>query len=357
MLIGGLEGLAHEFAYVNEPRRTLPDFKYLVKGARSDDDNDFEWMHVYFMDKENTLKLPYGEVVKIWKANINSGFWAANKRARELMNKGMEPPQTGSPKNNQYSWYNLSGQFCVEAYGMISPGMPQSAGDIGLHYAHITVHGEPLQATQYWTALISLVAVDDRPLNELLTVALAATDPKSAMAEVVKDAVKAHADHGVDWRAARQAVHQKWKRERGWNGNSTPLNGGLVVLALLYGDGDFHKTLQYAMALGEDADCNAATAGAVIGAKVGFEKIASLPKFAMPDTYENRSRPQLPKTSKVSEQAETLMRLAEKVIIDGGGSKITIDGKPGFRIVLQEPKLLEPLPADALTPATTQEDK
>ena len=39
----------------------------------------------------------------------------------------------------------------------------------------------------------------------------------------------------------------------------------MVCLALLYGKGDFYRTLQYAMALGYDADCNAATAGAIVG--------------------------------------------------------------------------------------------
>ncbi len=85
MLIGGLEGLPHEFKYKEQPRDTLPDVTFLEKGARSDDDNDFEWPHLFFMDKEGTLKLPYPRIVEIWKANMNSGIWVANKKARELM--------------------------------------------------------------------------------------------------------------------------------------------------------------------------------------------------------------------------------------------------------------------------------
>ena len=44
----------------------------------------------------------------------------------------------------------------------------------------------------------------------------------------------------------------------------------MVLLALLYGNGDFYKTGQYAMALGYDADCNAATACTVVGAADRF---------------------------------------------------------------------------------------
>ena len=96
MLIGGLEGLPHEFKHNEQPSAALPEFTFLEQGARSDDDNDFEWTHLWYMDKEGVLKLPYPRLVEIWKANMNQGIWVANKRARELMDQGVVPPATGS---------------------------------------------------------------------------------------------------------------------------------------------------------------------------------------------------------------------------------------------------------------------
>jgi hypothetical protein len=58
MLIGGIEGLAHEFKYIAEPRASLPDYPLLPDGARTDDDNDFEWTHLWFMDREGAMKIP-----------------------------------------------------------------------------------------------------------------------------------------------------------------------------------------------------------------------------------------------------------------------------------------------------------
>ncbi len=345
MLIGGIEGLPHEWKYKDQPRATLPEFTFLEKGARSDDDNDFEWTHLYFMDKENAVKLPYQRLVEIWKANMNSGIWVANKKARELMDQGVVPPETGSVARNPHAWYNLSGQFCVEAYGLIAPGMPQTAADIGLHYARIAVSEEPLQAAQYWTALISLRAFHEGAIEAAMQQALGAVDPQSCMAEVVADACRAfHAQPG-DWKAARRVMDDKWRIQRKWNSNSTPVNGALVCLALLYGGDDFYRTLQLAMALGHDADCNAATAGAVVGVRLGFRRIAALPQFKMPDRYVNKTRPQLPAECKESEQAETLLRVAERVILANGGTQLAVAGQPGYRIKLQAPQVLERLPA------------
>ena len=343
MLIGGLEGLPHEFKYNEEPRDSLPDFPFLPLGARTDDDNDFELTHLYFMDKENILKIPYSRIVEIWKANMNTGIWVANKNARDLMDKGFIPPATGDPENNKASSYNLSGQFCVESYGMIAPLMPQTAAGIGIHYAHIAVSGEPIQAAQFWVTLISLNSFHKGPVEDVLKISLNAIDPASAMAEVVQDAIKAYHDKPQDWKAARQIIYRKWLIDLNWNSNSTPTNGGMVILALLYGNGDFYKTLQYAMALGLDADCNAATAGAVIGVNMGFKQISALPGFKMPDIYLNTRRPQLPDEMKISEQAEMFMRVCGHVILENGGRKIEIDGKPGYRITLQNPKMIEAL--------------
>lgn len=345
MLIGGIEGLAHEFKYIREPAQDLPDYPLLPSGARSDDDNDFEWTHLYFMDREGVIKLPYTRLVEIWKANMNTGLWCANLEARKLMNRGVVPPETANPASNSFAAFNISGQFAVESYGLIAPGMPAVAGDVAVHYASIAVSGEPLQAARYWAGLMSLACVEGAPVETLLVKALSLVDPQSAQADAVRSAITAFHDHPRDWKAARRRFHDRWyiPKERAWdararplkwNDNSTPLNGAMVVLALLYGGGDFYKTGQYAMALGYDADCNAATACAVSGARVGFSAIEKLPGFAMPDRYVNKTRPQLPAESKISEQTALILGLAERVLVENGGERIDVKGKPGFRIKL-----------------------
>lgn len=349
-LIGGIEGLVHEFKYNEEPAAALPDFDFLPGGARTDDDNDFEWTHLWFADREGTLKLPYERLAAIWRANMNTGLWVANKRARELMEQGMVPPDTGSQANNEHAWYNLSGQFCVESYGLIAPGMPRAAADLGLHYARIAVSGEPLQAAQYWTSLISLNTAGTTDLRATMHAALGAVDARSAMAEVVADACAAFDAHRDDWRAARAAIHAKWHGQRKWGYNSTPLNGAAVCLALLYGGCEFYPTLRYAMALGYDADCNAATAGTVVGARLGWRHIVALPRFKMPDRFVNQTRPQLPAVCAVSEQVDLMMRLAERVIVAEGGAPDLVDGRPGWRIRVQEPAMLQPLSGPRTAP-------
>ena len=351
MLIGGIEGLPHEFKYREKPRDELPEFTFLAKGARSDDDNDIEWTHLWFMHQEGVLLLPYPRIAEIWKANMNQGIWRANKAARGLMDQGLIPPETGSYHRNPHAWYNLSGQFATESYGLIAPGMPRKAAEIALHYARIAISGEPLQAAQYWPSLVSLSFFHEGDVEDLLKKGLAAVDPKSALAEAVRHACEAFHRHNSDWKAARQEIHEEWIVRRKWNDNSTPLNGALVCLALLYGNGDFYRTLQYAMALGHDADCNAATAGCIVGVLHGLSKIEKLPQYRVVDRYVNRTRPQLPAEVSITDQVEVLCRLALRCIRESGGQVIEENNFP-VRVIIprQEVVVLEFLPPDAPSP-------
>jgi hypothetical protein len=77
----------------------------------------------------------------------------------------------------------------------------------------------------------------------------------------------------------------------------------------------------------------------VVGARIGFEAIAKLPGFNMPDRYVNQTRSQLPAECKVSEQVELMLRVCERVILANGGERVTVGGKPGYRIRLQAPSL------------------
>jgi len=344
-MIGNLQGLPHEFKYKDAPRAELPDYVCgLPKGGWTDDDTDIEWVHIDAIDKGAPLKIPYPQVRQLWLANMHAGIWVSNLNVRGLMQRGLIPPATSSPAFNRDSWYNLSGQFCVESYGLIAPGMPQTAADIGLHYARISVWAEPLQATQYWTSLIAMSYFHRGTLEELLTKSLAAIDPNSAQAKAIQDAIAYFHQHPNDWKAARQLIHKKWLQGTDWNWNATPPNAALVVLALLYGQDDIYKSLQYAFALGYDADCNAAIVGAVLGVRQGYKKLSQTKTFVVEDIYLNNTRDAMPKKVKISEQAEQLLRVAEKVIVGNGGEKIENNGKIVYRIKTQAPKMLEELP-------------
>ena len=140
-MIGNLNGLPHEMFYIEEPGNVKNYIPSLPDGARTDDDTDFEWVYITMMQKYRNPYLPVDTIFNLWKQRINRNIWCANRYARFLMDMDIKPPYTGKTVFNPWSWFNISGQFLCETYGLIAPAMPQTAAKVGLHYTTVAILG------------------------------------------------------------------------------------------------------------------------------------------------------------------------------------------------------------------------
>ena len=301
------------------------------------------------MAETGELFLAPEEIAGLWKAHINRSIWSANAYARQLLEIGLVPPYTGRIALNPWSVFNISGQFVCESFGLISPAMPQAAGLIGTHYTHVTIDGEPSQATQLFTAMIA-TAFYERDIGKIIAAGLAAVDPASEHVGIVNDVVAWHKRFPGDWRETRRLVRDKfahWDDRDGSatrDGNGYELNSASSVAALLYGGGDLAETLRIAFNFGWDADCNAATSATIVGVTKGWNWI-SRQGWEIADVYRNTTREGMPEDETISGIASKLFELAEKVILRYGGTRIQTSAGPGFRIKVQQPANVEPLPA------------
>ena len=113
-VIGNLNGLPHEFKYINHPGKVEHFTPSLPNGAVTDDDTDIEWVYLREIARTGNNSLPPGSIAALWKRHINRRIFAANRFARDLMDLGIEPPWTGNVGLNPWSDFNISGQFICE---------------------------------------------------------------------------------------------------------------------------------------------------------------------------------------------------------------------------------------------------
>ena len=99
------------------------------------------------------------------------------------------------------------------------------------------------------------------------------------------------------------------KKEYGHYHPVHTINNALnVVLALLYGDGDFSKSICIAVMCGWDTDCNGATVGSILGAMRGASGIPSRWTSPLNDTV--RSDVLGYHESRISDLAARMLRVA-----------------------------------------------
>jgi ADP-ribosylglycohydrolase len=342
-ILGNLNGLEHEMNYIDEPGNVTEYLPALPEGARTDDDTDFEWVYIKEMQDENQILLSPQRIAGLWRERINRRIWCSNLYARQLMGLDILPPRTGDICFNPWAEFNISGQFICETFGLIAPGMPRTAAEIGLNYTRVTIDAEPAQTTQLFTAMIATAFIT-RDLEQVLDAGAAAVDTGSAVHEICRTIEHWVNQHPRDWRTTRRLLKERYSRYNGGmrDRNGYELNTGATLAALRYGDGDFVRTLRTAFNFGWDADNTAATAGTVIGAIKGYRWMMAQ-DWPIVDRYRNTTRERMPEDETITGFADRLLVIAERNILKNGGSRVMINGDPVFRIRTEAPANIYPL--------------
>ena len=284
-ILGNLNGLPHEMKYIDQPGNVKEYIPALLDGARTDDDTDFEWVYLYVMQ-----------------------------------------------------------EFISETFGLLAPAMPQTASRIGLNYTRITIDMEPAQTTQFFCSMISTAFITD-DMEKILGAGTRALDTSSYIREIVNDVKKWHKLYPDEWATTRQLVKEKYSHYDGKmrDKNGFELNTASTIAALLYGEGDFSKTLMTAFNFGWDADNTAATAGTIMGVVKGHKWMMSQ-GWKIVDRYKNTKRENMPDNETITSFADRIIDLSERVITNNGGERVVIDGTPVYKIVEEKPRNVQKLP-------------
>jgi len=331
-IIGNLNGLPHEMVYINEPGNVKNFVPSLKNGAWTDDDTDFEWVYITEMQKHRNAFLPSDTIFRLWKERINRRIWCSNRFARHLMDLGIKPPYTGYITLNPWAEFNISGQFLCETFGLIAPIMPQTAARIALNYTRVTIDQEPAQTTQFFTSMIA-TAFQESDIETILKAGIAALDPESEILKIVGDIRQWYDMYPNDWKETRRLLKEKYTLENGGirDKNGFRLNTGAIIAALLYGNGDFQETLKMSFNFGWDADCNAATAGTIIGVIKGYRWMLSQ-GWDIVDRYRNVTRDHMPMDETITSYCDRLVDVFEIQNEKNGGKKAVINNTVVYQI-------------------------
>ena len=349
-IIGNIYGLSYEFRFIDEAGPD--DFPYgfgwslerveEVDGAFSDDDTDIEYMYLLQMERHG-VEPTYEQLAAAWKHHVRDRVWVANRNALTLMHAGYLPPITGSRDYNP-NWFQIDPQLVNEIWAVTAPGMVDYATGKSEWAARITSDGFGVEPTVHYAAMYS-AAFFETDIHRLVDIGTAALPDGSRFASAVEHMKKLHRQYPDDWQAARRELATHYYGEFDYNRGAWPavdavLNGAAGILALLYGEGEFQKTLDMASALGFDADNQAATMVGLLGIVHGTAAIPEdllyplgRDRWQAPfnDRYVNVSRHDLPDAS-IRDIARRTADQGEKIILARGGRIVDVDGKPHYAV-------------------------
>ncbi len=222
------------------------------------------------------------------KAYANAGYvlWHANQAGRYNILNGIKAPESGHWLNNPHA-DDIDFQIEADFSGLMSPGMPNTAARIGDGIGHIMNYGDGWYGGVYVGAMYSLAFVSN-DISYVVREGLKTIPPQSTFYRCISDVIAWHDKYPNDWKQSWFEIQKKWADDIGCPDGvfnafniDAKLNAAYIVLGLLYGNGDFKKTLDISARAGQDADCNPSSAGGILGTMLGYEKIPAYWKMGL----------------------------------------------------------------------------
>jgi len=325
--------IIHSFIETSEKEH--PSF-----GAPDNDDIYINLLFLYCLRKYGIDVDPV-TVAHEWDAKIRQ-VWHANDQGLKNIRKGILPPDSGSPRYNLHA-DDIDFQIESDVFGMIAPGMPQVSNRYGERMGHIMNYGDGVYGGMFVSAMYTQ-AFFAKDIREVVEKGLQAIPAQSLYAQLIRDVIRWHDENPNDWLKTWHLVQAKWGEvDHCPDGYKQPfnidakLNGGYVVMGLLYGNGDWYKTMNYATRAGQDADCNPANAAGILGTLIGAHAIPAEYREPLHNTYWNKTLAGLPDSFEIDVLSEDTAQVGLKVLLANGGEVKTTQGRMMLEVPYQEP--------------------
>ena len=191
------------------------------------------------------------------------------------------PPDLGHPHYKPTS--DGCGYTCgADFSGIVAPGLPAAPVRFAASFGTDRCYGDGLYGGIFVGAMYC-EAFFTADLRRIVEEALRAIPERSLVACAVRDVMHWHRFYPDDWKRTWQLIMDKywWNEENNWiawpyGGVRKGINldsksmAAMSVMALLYGEGDLHRTMRIAVQGSEDSDCNASIAAGVLLASRGM---------------------------------------------------------------------------------------
>ena len=246
-----------------EKKRQINDVHFyeqeLNGEAAPNDDLDLQLIWLAAVELHGLYQLTPRLIGEFWLSNIPcpAGEYAV---CRANLANGLFPPLSGAC-HNEALMYSNGAWIRSEIWACLFPGKPDEAIKFAYLDACADHCGEGIFAEMF-TASLESAAFIEHDLRKLLEIGLSKIPSDCRVARGVRTVIACH-ESGKDWLAAREAVLKECLPGLGWF--QAPGNLAFMTLGLLYGEGDLGKTVCIAVNCGDDTDCTAGTAGAILG--------------------------------------------------------------------------------------------
>lgn len=229
-----------------------------IEGSARDDDVDYTILNLSVL-REFGTEFTTAEVGMTWLERLPFlKTYTAERVALRNMIRG-DAPGKASEWRNPYREF-IGAAIRADIFGMIAPGDVGLAATLAYRDAVLSHSANGVYGEMFCAALVA-AAFHANSGEGAVRAALRVVPKKSRLYGAITDVLGWH-DQNLSWDQTREQIAQVY-------GHYSPVhtisNAAVLVAGLVYGAGDFDRTIGLTVMAGLDTDSNGATAGAVAG--------------------------------------------------------------------------------------------
>ena len=240
-----------------------------VKCMPVDDDTNYTVLSQIIIENYGKDFTP-DDVAHAWLTyQGKNAYCTAERVAFRNFVSGYTPPSSAIYKNPYREW--IGAQIRGDYFGYINPGNPEKAAEMAWRDASISHIKNGIYGEMFIAAMLACAAVNDN-IIDIINGGLAEIPQKSRLYEAVTKQLEDF-KNGVSKKDAFGKIYSTYNDKSQHDWCHTISNALIVTASLIYGEGDFGKSICMAVEAGFDTDCNGATVGSIIGMRNGIDSI------------------------------------------------------------------------------------
>ncbi len=240
-----------------------------IDGMPVDDDTNYTVLYQEIVQKYGRDFTPF-DVSRAWlHYQPKDAYCTAERVAFCNFVKGYTPPESAIYKNPYREW--IGAQIRADYFGYINPGNPELAAEMAWRDASISHTKNGIYGEMFVAAMLA-VAAETKNIKDIILGGLAQIPHTSRLHEDIMFVVDGF-ENGVSQSECFKSIHEKYDEHSAHDWCHTISNAMIVAASLLYGGGDYGKSICMSVETGFDTDCNGATVGSILGMANGIESI------------------------------------------------------------------------------------
>lgn len=248
-----------------------------IRGMPRDDDLDYTVVSLLALERRRG-RICADDVAAEWLARLPIGqLFTAERAAYRNLVLGLKAPATATHRNPYREW--IGALIRADAYAYINPGDPLSAARLAATDASVSHVGNGISAAMWAASVISL-ALSGMPPDESVPRAAALVPERTRLRAILDRIVASYRAGG----SMDDVLAEVDPASTGYGWVHAIPNTAIIAASLLWGHGDFERSICLAVGAGCDTDSNGATVGSAAGALLGARSLPTAWTAPLHDT-------------------------------------------------------------------------